>query len=226
MNMTTIATAAVAASALAAGSATAQLTLAFDINGFDYQFRDSSGAAGFGGTGHTGTVEWSFRADPATIIADTRIGDEGRFGRLDPIALGATLADFSGDMQFNSGDVMSGSFTVTLDNGDTYTTEIDGASGSIRSLTVGGWTLDGITFDGQFNDEQFGDIDVSEFFAIQGQPGMLPGSMFKFRFMPDASASGTADMEVFVLVPLPATAYVGMATLVGAMGLSYLRRRR
>jgi len=108
------------------------------------------------------------------VIADTRIGDEGRFGLLDPIDLGATLADFSGSMEFSAGDVMSGSFTVTLSNGDTYTTNIDGASGSIRELTIGGWTLDGLTFDGAFNDEDFGDIDVSEFFAIQGSPGMLP----------------------------------------------------
>jgi hypothetical protein len=226
MNMTSITTAAVAATSLAAASASAQLTLAFDINGFDYQFLDSSGAAGFGGTDHTGTVEWSYRADPATVIAETRIGDEGRFGELSPIELGAGLAGFSGSMEFSSGDVMSGSFTVTLDNGDTYTTQVDSASGSIRELTIGGWTLDGLTFDGEFNDEQFGDIDVSEFFAIQGQPGLLPGSMFKFRFEPDAAASGTADMEVFVTVPLPAAAYAGMVTLAGVMGLSYLRRRR
>lgn len=226
MNITTLTTAAVAATSIAAASASAQLTLAFDINGFDYQFRDSSGAAGFGGSDHSGTVEWSYRADPATVIADTRMGDEGRFGRLDPVALGATLADFSGSMDFASGDVMSGSFTVTLDNGDTYTTQIDGASGSIKELTVGGWTLDGLTFDGGFNDEQFGDIDVSEFFAIQGGPDMLPGSLFKFRFEPDASAAGTADMEVYVLVPLPPAAYAGLATLAGVMGISYLRRRR
>lgn len=218
--------AAVAATTFAAASASAQLTLAFDINNFDYQFRDSSGAAGFGGTDHSGTVDWSYRADPPTVIADSRMGDQGRFGPLDPIALGATLADFSGSMEFSAGDVMSGSFTVTLSNGDTYTTNIDSASGSIRELTVGGWTLDGLTFDGGFNDEEFGNIDVSEFFAIQGGPAMLPGSMFKFRFEPDAAAAGTADMEVFVMVPLPASAYMGMATLAGVMGLSYLRRRR
>jgi hypothetical protein len=226
MKINTITTTAVAASLLAAASASAQLTLAFDINGFDYQFRDSSGAAGFGGTAHTGTVEWSYRADPATVIAETRMGDEGRFGPLEPVALGASLADVTGSLEFSGGNVMSGSLTVTLDNGDTYTTDIDAGSGAIRELTVGGWTFDAITFDGRFNDDRFGDIDVSEFFAIQGQPGMLPGSLFQFRFEPDAGGAGTADMEVFVLVPLPPAAYAGLATLAGVMGISYLRRRR
>lgn len=226
MKMSTFTSTAIAAGLLAAAPASAQLTLAFDINGFEYQFRDSSGAAGFGGTDHSGTVEWSYRADPATVLADARMGDEGRFGRLDPVEIGAALADVSGSLEFSGGDVMSGSLTVTLDNGDTYTTQIDGGSGSIRELTVGGWTLDGLTFDGRFNDEQFGDIDVSEFFAIQGQPGMLPGSIFQFRFEPDAGGAGTADMEVFVLVPLPPAAYAGMVTLAGVMGISYLRRRR
>lgn len=226
MTSISITTAAVAATSLAAASASAQLTLAFDINNFDYQFRDSSGAAGFGGADHNGTVEWSYRAEPPTVLADARIGEEGRFGQLDPIDVGVPLRNFTGSLDFASGDVTAGSFTVTLENGDTYTTEIDGASGSLRELTVGGWTLDGLTADGAFSDEQFGDIDVSEFFAIQGSPGMLPGSVFMFRFEPDAGASGTADMEVFVLVPLPPSAYMGMATLVGVMGISYLRRRR
>lgn len=224
MNSISITTAAIAASSMVAASASAQATVAFDINNFDYQFFDSSGAAGFGGTEHDGRVEWSFRTAPPTVIADARTGEQGRFGPLDPASLGQDLKDFTGSLDITGGDITSGSFTVTLANDDTYTAQLSG--GSIQELTVGGWTLDGLTFDGAFSDDQFGDIDVSEFFAIQGSPGMLPGSFFKFRFEPDASASGTADMEVYVLVPLPPAAYAGMATLAGVMGISYLRRRR
>lgn len=221
MNRISITTAAIAASSMVAASASAQATLAFDINNFDYAFFDSSGAAGFGGTDHDGHVEWSYRTDPPTVIADARTGSEGRFGSLDPVSLGQSLKDFTGNLQFSSGDVVGGSFTVTLDNDDTYTAQLSG--GAIQELTVGGWTLDGLTFDGSFNDDSFGDVDLAELF---GRSDGLPGSFFKFRFEPDASASGTADMEVYVLVPLPPAAYAGMATLAGVMGISYLRRRR
>lgn len=226
MNSISTATAAIAASSMIAASASAQATLAFDINNFNYQFFDSSGAAGFGGDEHDGRVEWSYRTDPPTVIADARTGSEGRFGLLEPADLGQSLKNFTGNLEFTSGNVSGGSFTVTLDNDDTYTAQLNGASGSIQELTIGGWTLDGLTFDGEFNDEFFGDINVSELFAQSGAPDGLPGAFFKFRFEPDASASGTADMEVYVLVPLPPAAYAGLATLAGVMGVSYLRRRR
>src|SRR5690606_1586611 len=93
MNRISITTAAIAASTMVAASASAPATLAFDINNFDYAFFDSSGAAGFGGTDHDGHVEWSYRTDPPTVIADARTGSEGRFGSLDPVSLGQSLKD-------------------------------------------------------------------------------------------------------------------------------------
>lgn len=218
--------AALAASACMAATASAQLVLAFDINGFDYRFSDPGGTTGFSGVGHTGAVDWSYHTDPATVIADTRMGEDGRFGELFEVALGQDLAGFEGNINLSSGDVAGGSFTVTLDNGDTYTAQVDPGSGELKKLDVGGYTLDALTFNGAFSDDTFGDIDVSEFFRIQGEPGQLIGSLFQFRFDADIAPEGTGDMEVYVLVPLPPSAYAGIATLAGVMGLTYIRRRR
>ena len=204
-----------------------QPTLAFDINGFGYAFKDAGGAAAFGGESHTGTVDWSFVLSPATTIADVRIGDEGPFGTLTEVPLGAMLSDFSGTVEFDAGFVVGGEFTVTLDSGDTYTTELRGGQGRLSALTTGGFTLDGLTVEGEFSDDSFGAVDVSEFVAVQGDPVQLPGSLLKFRFNPGASASGTGDMEVFVtVVPLPPAAWAGIGTLAGVMGLSVAIRRR
>jgi hypothetical protein len=161
------------------------------------------------------------------VIADTRIGMAGPFGTLMEVPLGAHLSNFAGTLEFVSGAVVGGAFTVTLDSGDTYMTHLQTGVGRISALTSGGFTLDGLTSEGEFSDSLFGDVDVSEFVAVQGQPGQLFGSLLKFRFSPDFSASGNGDLEVFVtVVPLPPAAFAGLATLAGAMGLSVVIRRR
>lgn len=216
--------AAIAVSTVFAASASAQLTLALDINGFDYQFKDSGGGLAFGGDTHTGSVEWSFATTPTTIV-DARMGFGGSTAVLSPVALGATLTDFSGSLTLVGGNVTGGSVEVELSSGDTYTATVQTA-GDINTLTTGGFTIDGLTMDGQFSDALFGAIDVSEFVAAQGDPGQLIGSLFKFRFDPSATGAGNGDMEIYVLVPLPPAAYAGLATLAGVMCLTYIRRRR
>ena len=220
--------AAVALTGALAASAQAQLTLAFDINGIDYAFAETVGGPGFGGTAHTGTLDWSFHTAPDTEITDVRLGSDGPAGLLTPVSLGAGLGDFSGSLAFDGGIVKGGSFTVTLDNApaDTYTATVIADSGSIQSLATGGYTLDGLTFDGAFSDDTFGSVDVSEWFSRQFEPGQLFGSFFKFRFDPPAGGAGNGDIEVFVLVPLPTAAYAGLGMLAGVMGLSYVLRRR
>lgn len=221
--------AAVASCALA-GVAQGQLTLAFDINGFNYHFKDSGGGTSFGGATHTGTVDWSFQfddpgtteVDETTVIADTRKGTGGQFGLLSPIALGPyTLTDITGSLLLSNGSVVSGGFEITLSNGDTYAAEL--SSGALSAVSSG-FVLDGKTMEGEFSDASFGDIDVSEWFARQANPGELFGSIFKFRFA--GGAEGNADMEAFVMVPLPTAAYAGLGMLAGVMGLSYVLRRR
>ncbi len=217
----------IAASAALCTSASAQLVLTFDVNGFDYEFTDAAGASSFGGENHTGSLDWTFATSPVTVIADARIGEDGRFGQLLDVVLGASLADFDANFDFDSGRIQGGDVTITLDNGDTYTADLAPGIGRIMSMgPTGGFMIDGLTLNGRFSDDQFGDIDVTEFTRIQDEAGMLPGSLFAFRFDPGAGASGTADAEVFVLVPLPPAAYAGLATLAGVIGLSYIRRRR
>lgn len=211
-----IATAAVAA--FAAAPATAQLTMALDVNGFEYEFRDAGGEVGFGGATHTGTMVWRFSSDEPRVV-EARMGEEGIFGELEPVAVGTGLNDFSATIELNSGRIEGGTLMVRLDNGDTYTTTFSG-SGGLTRLAHGGYTIDGLTMDGEFNDDSFGDIDVSEFNRLDN----LPGWALAFRF--NDAASGTADAEVFVMVPLPPAALAGLGTLAGVFGVSAVRRRR
>jgi len=115
--------AAVAAAGLAAQAATAQLTFALDIQGIEYQFRDSGGAPGFGGAAHTGTLAW-WSSD--AFAADTRVGTEDRFGPLAPVGQSVGVRQFDGELTFNAGSLTGGWLMVTLDNPEleTYTTSI------------------------------------------------------------------------------------------------------
>src|SRR5690606_35449171 len=58
----------VMASAALAAQASAQLTLALDVNGFEYAFADSAGSAGFGGADHTGVMRWSSTAANSRVV--------------------------------------------------------------------------------------------------------------------------------------------------------------
>ncbi len=215
----------VAGVALAAQNASAQLTLAIDIQGIDYQFRDSGGAATFGGAGHTGTLEWT--GSDATS-ADTRMGSGGRFGVLSPVAQGVAISDVSGSLQLASGIVTGGSLSITLDNPemDTYTASIEPGTGQITGANTLGFQIDGLTLGGAFSDGMWGDVDVAPWFAAQENPGGLPGAFFKFRFQPGATASGNGDIEAYVMVPLPPAAWGSIAALGGIAGVGTVRRRR
>lgn len=223
MYKTSFITAAAVIAVAGVQTASAQLTLGLDVNDFEYSFTDAGGASGFGGENHTGTMEWSLSGDAAAEprVVDARMGDEGPFGMLHPVSLGAGLSGFDATVELDSGRVSGGTLTILLDNGDSYTTDF--AKGRLVSLGRAGYTLDALTLEGEFSDDQFGAIDVSEFTALD----TLPGWALAFRFNPSASeASGTADAEVFVMVPLPPAALAGLGTLAGVMGLTVARRRR
>jgi hypothetical protein len=205
--------------AIASAQAMAQLTLGLDINGFEYEFTDGSGASGFGGENHTGAMKWSFSSDEPRVV-DARLGEDGVFGVLEPVSIGTGLSAFDATIELDSGRIQGGSLTIRLDNGDTYTTEFTG--GGLTRLAHGGYTIDGLTLDGAFSDDEFGAIDVSEFNRLDN----LPGWALAFRFNPGLEASGTADAEVFVMVPLPPTALAGLGVLAGVIGVTATRRRR
>lgn len=217
-----IAAAAVTAVA-GAQTASAQLTLGLDINDFEYAFTDSSGARSFGGERHTGAMNWSLSGDEAAAprVVDARMGDHGPTGILHDVLLGSGLRDFDATVNLESGRVSGGNISILLDNGDSYTANF--AGGRLISLGSSGYVLDSFTLDGEFSDDQFGAIDVSEFNALD----TLPGWTLAFRFNPSAGdASGEADAEVFVMVPLPPAALAGLGMLAGVMGVSVARRRR
>lgn len=210
--------------AMVASPATAQLTLGMDLNDFAYEFRDASGAQSFGGVNHTGQMRWSIDGtgpNEEPRLVDARMGDEGPFGLLETVSLGTSLTNFEAVIELDSGKIRGGNLTITLGTGDTYTADF--AKGGLRALAAGGYSLDGLTLNGDFSDDTFGTLDVSELNRIEN----LPGWALAFRFNPSAGdASGTADAEVFVMVPLPPAALAGLGTLAGVMGFGALRRRR
>jgi hypothetical protein len=216
-------TLAAAAAVVMAEAASAQLTLAIDIQGVDYQFRDAGGNAAFGGLAHTGTLEWS---GAAATTADTRVGSEGRFGPLAPVAQNVPLKGFSGELTFDAGLLTGGWLSIALDNAEehTYTTSLK-PGGALSATNQMGYTIDGLTFNGAFSDSVWGDIDVTPWYEAQGG-GALPGAFFQFRFWPSPQAGGNADVEVYVMVPLPPAVWAGSATLMGLAGVACIRRRR
>lgn len=214
-----------AASAVAWGAsvASAQLTLAIDVQGIGYQFRDVGGDAAFGGVTHTGTLEWS---GPEAQAADTRVGGDGRFGVLAPVSQTVPLRNFTGELTFSGGLLVGGFLSMTLDNAEahTYTASIKPRTGSLMASNSMGYSIDGLTFNGAFSDTMWGDLDVTPWYDAQGG-GALPGAFFKFRFWPDPQGSGNADIETYVMVPLPAAGWAGLAML-GALGACSCQRRR
>lgn len=207
---------------IAGTAATAEPTLQMDINNVHFQVTDGTSNSAFNGTSHTGSVLLGFDAD-FTRLVDLAVRD-GISGSGTSIG-GGTLANFDGVIDLVNGQVTGGNITVTLDTGDTYTALISNAGG-VNHFVGGGYTIDGLTFDGNFSDAMFGTADISNWFNAQGGPMALVGSFLTFAFDPTASGDGYADMDLFVVVPLPPAGWAGMATLAGIMGLGYIRRRR
>lgn len=216
---------AIAAAVAVADAASAQLTLAIDIQGIEYQFRDAGGNAAFGGLAHTGTLSWS---GAGAVTADTRVGSAGRFGSLAPVTQSVPLKDFTGELTFDAGLLIGGSLAITLDHAEdhTYTASIKPGSGALSASNQMGYSIDGLTFDGAFSHTAWGDLDVTPWYDAQAGAGALPGAFFQFRFWPNPQAGGTADIEVYVMVPLPPAVWAGSAMLLGLCGIACNRRRK
>ncbi len=205
----------------AATAASADVTLQMDINGFEVQCKDALGNdSAFGGLGHTGSIDFStgLFAQLKSVAIKTGAGpfvDQGFSG---------TLINFDGEITMVGGQVTGGNLVVAVDSGDTYTCDIVANVGSVSTYVGGGFKVEGLTFDGLFSDGLFGNVNVADFFAAQGFG--LDGSLLQFNFNPDANGGAFADMDLFVVVPLPPAGWAGLATLAGVMGLGYVRRRR
>lgn len=206
-----------AAVAVFGAGATAQAAsyekLMFDLNGLVSQ----TATGGAFSTSYTGDVIVSSNssADLATILGinaatSTDLVASGEF-------LG-TLDYFSATVSMTNGQISGGSFEVMLASGESYSASIAAGSGLVRQIRTG-FFFDGLTFDGTFTSTNFDGVDVSNFF--NNIP--LAGNFIEFAYNPDASGfDDTSNMNIFVAVPTPLGAGLGLAGLAGVAA----RRRR
>lgn len=212
---------ALAASVFAAASVNAAPTLQFDVNAFSTQALNGAGQASpFGGTTHTGSVQFSLGAGQLVGMFIQTVPN-GPFANAG--FSGFTMTNFSGHVDLSNGQVTGGAIAITLNNADVYSCQIAPGSGAVSTYVGGGFKIEGLTQAGQFNDAQFGNVDVSPWFNTQGQGG-LAGSFLQFNFVPNSDGHASSDMDLFVQVaPLPPAVWGGMASL---GGIAIARRMR
>ena len=192
--------------------------LQLDLNGLGIQALDSGGAAvGFGGLLHTGSIQLFYQPSVSSLASVSVSPGAGPF--IDQ-GFNGELTSVLGSISLVNGLVTGGVISVQVNGGgpdpDSYTALVLAASGSVQPYIGGGFTVEGLTFAGAFDDSMFGNVDISPWLA-----GSLNGSFLQFNFSPNASGSGFADIDAFVVAPAPGT-LAGLA----AGGLVFARRRR
>jgi len=211
------------ATVLTAGSAViAAPVFHFDINGITVQAKSSTGGATtFGGLAHTGSLSFGFQTGTSHlegIDIQQAIGGAPQHQNFT-----GQLTNFTGTVNLVDGRVTGGNFSVVA-NGDTYSADIVPQIGAVSNYVGGGFKLEGLTFNGHFSDGSFGNINVSPWFNAQNVLNGLVGSFLQFNWNPNASGFSFADMDIFVdVVPLPASAWTGLATLAGIGLTGYIR---
>ena len=195
---------------VASTSASAVSKLQFDVNGLTVDAGASFGLS------HTGTLTLSGSGTLAGLV-----GTQLAAVLIDDLAVPFSWSSISvsGSISLVLGGVTGGSFTVTVDGTDVYTATILTGSGMVNPQAGQGFTIDGLTFMGTFSSTSWAGVDVSAFDAVEP----LNGNFLTLSYSPDAAGKDTsADMEVFVVIPLPFTA--GLASL-GLAGLACRRQR-
>jgi hypothetical protein len=210
-----------AAILMGSAAALASPTLQFDLNAFSTQAHNGAGAnSPFGGLTHTGSINFSLGAG----VINGLFIQQTQGGAFQNANFTGTWTSFTGQINLTNGQVTGGNMTITISNGDSYTCGITPGSGSVSNFVGGGFKVEALTRSGFFNDAQFGNVNVSPWFGSQS-PNGLPGSFLQFNFNPNASGFASADMDLFVdttvLIPLPGSAWAGLA---GLAGLAVLRR--
>lgn len=195
----------------------ATTTVQIDINGLSTQSQVAAGGGGwsnaaFGGTTHTGRLVLSH--DGNSVLAGVSIN-----GQMQPLS--STLASFAGTILLNAGVVSGGSFTATNADGTSYSASIVSGVGRVRTQAGQGFRIDGLTFQGLFSGPLFAGVNVGPFFSVQP----LFGSFLHFAFNPNATTGldSDADIDIFASIPLPTSAPLAGA---GLLGLAGVRRRR
>lgn len=203
----------------AAGARAQNPILQLDLNGLGIHSRDSAGAlVGFGGLTHTGSVEIFF-APAVSSLVGVFINPNPPGSFIDQGFNGA-LTNIVGVISLVNGSVTGGSLSVEVNGAsadpDFYSALIVPNVGAVHTFVGGGFTIEGLTFQGLFDDPSFGNVNVAPWMA-----GALNGSFLQFNFSPNASGSGFADIDAFVVAPAP-----GSLVALAAGGLVLARRRR
>lgn len=194
------------------GPAHAAMTLRMDLNSIVVQ-----AAGGFTGASHTGLLELSMDDDAS--IAGVRIDDVSQ-------DLTAGLADVTGEIRLENGQVVGGRVLVTLTDSTTYTAEIGPDLGGVTPHVAQGFSVDGLTEAGDFEDltdgMMYGGVDVSDWLAGRGS---LPGSFYLFAFDPRANGTDRdTNLELYLTAVAPSPGSVALGAL--AVAFSGIRRRR
>jgi len=193
----------------------------FEVDSYVANNVDGSGGTPRGGgfgLDFTGSI--SMTDDATSILAGVLIDGMSQ-------SINGTLSTFSGQIDFVNGDVDGGNFTVTVLENDgitlnSYTAQITQGVGDISTQAgaPGQFSIDGLTFEGFFSSDVFAGVDVSDW--NEAEP--LIGSFIQFKFAPNASGVDTdSDIDIFVVIPLPAGGALASAGLIGLLGV---RRRR
>ncbi|MBX3352681.1 MAG: hypothetical protein KF684_07080 [Phycisphaeraceae bacterium] len=201
--------------ALTAGLASAAGIMQLDVNSLNAQALDSGGnTTVFGGTTHTGAIRLSHSINSSlTEVLLNSVGQNIASGQL---------ATFTGTINMVLGQVTGGSFALTLNNTDTFTTNIMSGFGQVNTQAGQGFSVDGLTFNGVFSSTTFAGVNIAPWFNTQP----LDGSFINFAFNPNANGfDSDADVDIFLrtgIIPTPLAG--GMAGL-GLFGLAARRRR-
>lgn len=196
--------------------------MTLDVNGLGV----SSGLA----LGYTGTMTVNNIA--TTSLNDFRVLTNPGGIVTHPVLNGG-LQSVSGSINFVSGFVTGGSLALTYDNGDstttTYTANITphAVSGvgqlQTQSAVLGLLQVSVDTQNGMFDNNNIGGYDITPWTNHQGIGDLLLGSVITFSISPTKQ---TADMDISVLVPLPSSALMGVASLASLGVLRACRRRK
>lgn len=129
------------------------------------------------------------------------------------------MDSFTGTVHLVGGQIVGGGFSLALAGGDSYGAQIVEGTGMVRRLRSG-YFFEGLTFDGVFSDSTFGGLNIQPWFDAQP----LVGNFIEFGYTPDANGyDSTANLDIFVIIPLPTGAGLAAAGLLAA---ACVRRRR